>query len=168
MTNLTRSITSLALILALSSCSQESAPAVEQDMPDEEQPAAVSDTPETVPMPRTASVEGASVFFISPAAGETLTNPITIEFGIDGMDIVKAGENQPNSGHHHLLIDTGLPDLSLPIPGDQHHVHFGDGSTTTEITLEPGTHSLQMLLGDHLHIPHNPPLVSESITITVE
>jgi len=51
---------------------------------------------------------------------------------------------------------------------DEHHVHFGDGSSSTEITLPPGEHTLQMLLGDHLHLPHNPPLVSEQITITVE
>ncbi len=84
------------------------------------------------------------------------------------MDVVKAGNNQPNSGHHHLLIDTDLPDLGLPIPADEHHVHFGDGSTSTQITLPPGEHKLQMLLGDHLHIPHNPPLTSAQITITVE
>lgn len=124
--------------------------------------------PEPSVLPRTASADGARVFFIMPSSGDTVTNPVSIEFGIEGMDVVKAGTNQANSGHHHLLIDTGLPDLGLPIPADKQHVHFGDGSTATEITLEPGQHTLQMLLGDHLHIPHNPPLVSEVITITVE
>ncbi len=123
---------------------------------------------EPAAIPRTASADGASVFFITPADGATVSNPIGVEFGISGMDVVKAGDNQPHSGHHHLLIDTGLPDLGLPIPADEHHVHFGDGSSSTEITLPPGEHTLQMLLGDHLHIPHNPPLVSERITITVE
>jgi hypothetical protein len=125
-------------------------------------------TPEVTALPRTASVEGASVFFITPTNGATVSNPITIEFGIEGMDVVKAGDNQPHSGHHHLLIDTGLPDLGLPIPADAQHVHFGDGSTSTEITLESGEHTLQMLLGDHLHIPHKPPLASEVITVTLE
>lgn len=129
------------------------------------QPAAAS---EPAAMPRTASAEGASIFFITPANGATVTNPIHIEFGIEGMDVVKAGDNQPNSGHHHLLIDTDIPNLGLPIPADEHHVHFGDGRTATEIVLPPGEHTLQMLLGDHLHIPHEPPLVSEAITITVE
>lgn len=119
-------------------------------------------------MPRTASAAGASVFFIMPADGATVSNPISIEFGIAGMEVVKAGDKQPDSGHHHLLIDTGLPDLGLPVPADEHHVHFGDGSTSTEISLPSGEHTLQMLLGDHLHIPHNPPLVSEQITISVE
>jgi len=119
-------------------------------------------------LPKTASATGARVFFIMPQDGATVTNPVSIEFGIDGMDVVKAGTEQANSGHHHLLIDTGLPNLGLPIPADGQHVHFGDGSTATEITLQPGEHTLQMLLGDHLHIPHDPPLVSEVITITVK
>ena len=84
------------------------------------------------------------------------------------MVVAPAGEDTPHSGHHHLLIDTGLPDLGLPVPKDDQHMHFGDGSTVTEITLEPGEHTLQMLLGDHLHIPHDPPLISDQITIYVE
>ena len=86
----------------------------------------------------------------------------------DNPCIVKAGDKQPHSGHHHLLIDTDLPDPGLPVPADAHHVHFGDGSTTTEITLAAGEHTLQLLLGDHLHIPHDPPVVSNPITITVK
>lgn len=119
-------------------------------------------------LPRTTSVAGASVFFISPADGDTLINPITVEFGIDGMDVVKAGENAPHSGHHHLIIDADLPELGLPIPADEHYVHFGDGSTSSELNLDPGTHTLRLLLGDYLHIPHDPPLVSEPITVIVE
>ncbi len=119
-------------------------------------------------MQRTASAEGARVFFITPADGATVTNPIRVEFGIEGMEVVKAGNDQPHSGHHHLLIDTDLPDLGLPIPADEHHVHFGDGRTATEISLPPGEHTLQMLLGDHLHIPHDPPLMSEVIRVAVE
>ena len=84
------------------------------------------------------------------------------------MDIVKAGDNAPNSGHHHLIIDAPLPNMSLPIPADDNYIHFGDGSTATERTLAPGEHTLQLLLGDHLHVPHDPPVMSGTITITVE
>ncbi len=119
-------------------------------------------------LPRTASPAGATVFFISPADGDTVTNPVAIEFGISGMDVVKAGEAQAESGHHHLIIDAGLPDLGLPIPADEHYVHFGDASTATELTLEPGAHTLQLLLGDYLHIPHDPPVMSATITVVVE
>ena len=159
-----------ATFLILAACGQKAADEPAASEPDTSTETAVGSETAAEPaaLPRTASADGASVFFIIPADGATVSNPISIEFGIAGMDVVKAGDSQPHSGHHHLLIDTGLPDLGLPIPADEHHVHFGDGSTTTEITLPPGEHTLQMLLGDHLHIPHNPPLLSEQITITVE
>ena len=156
----------LALLISMAACGEKPAQETVQTTP----MATAAEAPATEPpqIPRTASSEGASVFFITPADGATVTNPISIEFGIAGMDVVKAGNNQPNSGHHHLLIDTGLPDLGLPIPANEQHVHFGDGSVSTQISLPPGEHKLQMLLGDHLHIPHNPPITSAQITITVE
>ena len=158
----------IAFAVALTACGEK--PADETTAPAQTTEAAPAERAATAPvdLPRTTSTAGANVFFITPADEATVTNPISIEFGIAGMDVVKAGNNQPNSGHHHLLIDTELPDLGLPIPADEHHVHFGDGSTSTQITLPPGEHKLQMLLGDHLHIPHNPPLTSAQITITVE
>ena len=144
---------------------QDAAPAAEDTMASEVEQA-VAEQPAA--MPRSPSPDSARLFFITPADGATVTNPISVEFGVEGMEVVKAGTNQPHSGHHHLLIDTDLPDLGLPIPADEHHVHFGDGRTATEISLPPGEHSLQMLLGDHLHIPHDPPLMSEVIRVTVE
>jgi len=156
----------ITLIFGLAACGEKPADE-EMNTPQTTSP---PESPESEPqsIPRSASTEGASVFFITPEDGATVTNPITIEFGITGMDVVKAGNNQPHSGHHHLLIDTELPDLGMPIPADEHHVHFGDGSTSTQISLSPGTHKLQMLLGDYLHIPHDPPLTSAQFTITVE
>ena len=152
-------------ILILAACAEEPA---EQSTAAPQPEATAEAAAEVAALPRSVSADGASVFFITPANGDTVSNPITIEFGISGMDVVKAGNNQPHSGHHHLLIDTDLPDPGLPIPADEHHIHFGDGSTSTQISLPPGEHNLQMLLGDHLHIPHDPALVSEPLTITVE
>jgi hypothetical protein len=154
----------LALLISMAACGEKPAQETMQTAPT----AAEAVASEPTQIPRSTSGEGASVFFITPADGSTVANPISIEFGIAGMDVVKAGNNQPNSGHHHLLIDTELPELGLPIPADEHHVHFGDGRVNTRISLPPGEHKLQMLLGDHLHIPHNPPLTSAQITITVE
>jgi hypothetical protein len=165
---MTRRLSITALIICLAACGEKPADeTVETTHSATTTPAGTALT-EPQKIARTASTAGASVFFITPADGATVANPISIEFGIAGMDVVKAGNNQPNSGHHHLLIDTDLPDLGLPIPADEHHVHFGDGSVSTRISLPPGEHKLQMLLGDHLHIPHNPPLTSAQITITVE
>ncbi len=163
---MTRTIIIAALLLAVG-CSQENAGQdASSAAPAEAAPAGTAGT--SAVLERTQSADGARVFFISPADGDTVSNPIRVEFGIEGMDVVKAGDDQPHSGHHHLLINTGLPDLTMPIPADDQHIHFGDGSTSTEITLPPGEHTLSMLLGDYRHIPHDPPLVSETITITVE
>lgn len=163
---MTRRLTFAALIIALTACGEK--PADEAVETTQSATTAPAGTELAQPIARTASTAGASVFFITPADGATVANPISIEFGIAGMDVVKAGNNQPNSGHHHLLIDTDLPDLGLPIPADEHHVHFGDGSVSTQISLPPGEHKLQILLGDYLHIPHDPALASAQITITVE
>lgn len=154
---------SAAAFLMLGACGQQDAEPVAA-----QEPAADATMSEPMAMPRTASPEGARVFFISPADGDAVSSPIAIEFGIEGMSVVAAGVNEDRSGHHHLLVDTGVPDVGLPIPADANHIHFGDASTATELTLAPGEHTLRLLLGDHLHIPHNPPVVSDPITITVE
>jgi hypothetical protein len=158
-------------IFSLSACGQDTADDSAADAAADAAEDAVEKVEalaETAALERTGSPAGARVFFISPADGDTVTNPVAIEFGIEGMDVVKAGQDQSGSGHHHLIIDAGLPDLSLPIPADEHYVHFGDASTATELTLEPGTHTLQLLLGDYLHIPHDPPVMSATITVVVE
>ncbi|MFQ6004403.1 MAG: DUF4399 domain-containing protein [Woeseia sp.] len=146
----------LALVL-ISACSPPGS--------DTAAPAGVEEPPV---MERTSSADGARVFFIMPADGARVTNPVRVEFGLTGMAVVPAGDDSPDSGHHHLIIDGSLPDFDLPIPKDEHHLHFGDGSSATELTLSPGQHTLQLLLGDHLHIPHDPPVFSEQIRIAVE
>lgn len=116
----------------------------------------------------TPAPAGAEVYFISPTNGETVTGPVTVRFGLKGMGVAPAGTQKEATGHHHLLIDTELPPLDQPVPNDDHHKHFGAGQTETVITLPPGKHTLQLLLGDFAHIPHQPPVMSERITITVE
>jgi hypothetical protein len=115
----------------------------------------------------TAAPEGASAYIIDPADGAQVTSPVTVRFGLKGMGVAPAGLEAPHTGHHHLIIDSELPPLEQPVPKDERHIHFGGGQTETTIELPPGQHTLQLLLGDHLHVPHNPPVVSEKITITV-
>ena len=116
---------------------------------------------------RTPSPAGAEVYFVSPADGDVFAGEVVVEFGIRGMDVVPAGTEKDNSGHHHLLIDAaGLPPLDQPMTDTV--MHFGAGQTEAVLTLDSGTHTLQLILGDHFHIPHDPPVVSEKITITVE
>ncbi len=113
------------------------------------------------------SNEGASVYIISPLDGATVTSPLTIQFGLEGMGVAPAGVEKLGTGHHHLIVDAPLPALNEPIPADGNHKHFGGGQTQTIIELSPGTHSLQLLLADHYHIPHNPPIHSNIVTIEV-
>ena len=154
--------------LTLSACGGGETETSDDTAAAEEAAAGTSPAVPVASLPRTPSPDGARVFFISPGDGETVSSPVSIEFGIEGMSVVAAGDATPHSGHHHLIVNAELPDLSLPIPATDNYVHFGDASTSTEIALEPGTHTLQLLLGDHLHIPHDPPVSSETITITVE
>lgn len=111
----------------------------------------------------------ARLFFIEPADGAVVTSPVTVKFALENMIVIPAGIPHPNSGHHHLLINVDeLPDLTKPIPADTRHLHFGKGQKEATLELAPGTHTLQLLLGDHLHRPHDKPVLSEKITITVK
>lgn len=117
---------------------------------------------------RTPSPAGAEAYIISPANRARVHSPLRVQFGLKGMGIAPAGTKFDNTGHHHLLIDTDAPtDLSAPLPATDKIVHFGKGQTETTLTLTPGKHTLQLLLGDLSHIPHDPPVLSKKITITV-
>jgi hypothetical protein len=111
----------------------------------------------------------ASLYIISPKDGATVSGPFWCIFGLRGMGISHAGDQFPNSGHHHLLIDVDEPlNPSEPIPQDKKHLHYGAGQTEALIELSPGQHTLQLVLGDAKHFPFNPPLVSKKITITIK
>lgn len=141
-----------------------------QDAPDTPNEPAASAAPAPTAQPtleRRPSPAGASAYIIEPADGATVTSSVRVLFGLSGAGVVPAGIERDGAGHHHLLIDTGLPDLNSPIPADANHVHFGGGQTETQIDLEPGTHTLQLLLGDERHLPHDPPVMSARITIEV-
>ena len=154
----------LALVL-LCSCGS---PAPDEDAaPGAEAAPEGTVAPEVQLPPRKPSPEGARVWFVSPADGAVLSSPFTVEFGLDGMELLPAGEVGEHTGHHHLLVNTGLPRMDLPLITDDNHMHFGLAQTSVELSLEPGVHTLQLLLGDDLHIPHEPPVMSEVITIEV-
>jgi hypothetical protein len=119
---------------------------------------------------QTASPAGAKAYIINLKDGAEVTSPFLVQFGLSGMGIAPAGVEKPNTGHHHLLIDTKMTDeqMKAPIPADDTHKHFGGGQTEVMVTLAPGKHTLQLLLADWTHIPHTPPVMSEPITITVK
>lgn len=124
----------------------------------------------------TPAPEGAKVYFANLSSGDTVSSPVTIVFGLAGMGVAPAEVERDSTGHHHLLIDRapfgegeyGEEEFELAVPNDENHRHFGGGQTEVTLELEPGSHTLQLVLGDHGHVPHDPPVMSEVITITVE
>ncbi len=119
-------------------------------------------------LPRTPAPDGAEAYIQSPVDGAVVTTPFTVRFGLRGVGVAPAGVQFPNTGHHHLLIDvTEMPSLDVPLPATENVRHYGLGQTETELELPPGEHTLQLVLGDWLHIPHEPPVTSDVVTITV-
>ena len=117
---------------------------------------------------KSSSPDKTRLYIISPQDGDTVTSPVKVIFGLNGMGVAPAGIKMKNTGHHHLLIDLAqLPDINLPIPSDQHHRHYGKGQTEALIELEKGEHTLQLILGDHMHVPHEPPIISKKIRVIV-
>ena len=108
------------------------------------------------------------VYFIWPYDGTVITGgKFWVRMGLRNMGVAPKGTAVPNTGHHHILINTAVPSMTEPIPNDRNHLHFGAGETEARIELPPGTHTLQLLLGDLNHVPHKPPVLSKKITVTV-
>ena len=120
-------------------------------------------------LPTTKAPTGAEVYIVSPRDGATVEQEFTVRFGLKGMGVAPAGVGKEDTGHHHLLVDVKqLPAAGRPIPKDDQHIHFGGGQTQTTLKLPPGTHTLQLELGDQNHIPFEPALVSKKITVHVK
>lgn len=120
-------------------------------------------------LPTTKARTGAEVYIQFPRDGATVEQQFTVRFGVKGMGVAPAGVDKEHTGHHHLLVDVKqLPAAGQPIPKDDQHIHFGGGQTETTLTLPPGTHTLQLELGDQNHIPFEPALVSKKITVHVK
>ena len=116
----------------------------------------------------THAPEDAKAYIVEPADGAVVPETFTVKFGLSGMDLAPAGQDKPNTGHHHLLIDREeLPELNASLPATEQIRHFGKAQTDTELTLEPGEHTLRLVLGNYLHVPHDNPVISEPITVTV-
>jgi hypothetical protein len=187
-----RNLLPLSLLIAVGGAALAAMPAHAQEQPASPAPAApapAAPAPAATPMPATMSHDSAApapapgaapgkrtpapadayVYIGWPNDGEVVRSThVRVWFGTRNFGVAPAGVSYPNSGHHHLLIDAALPPLDEPIPNDRTHLHFGRGQTETVVDLTPGRHTLQLLMGDANHVPHDPPLMSKKITITVQ
>ena len=152
-----RALLATFIVLSLAACGDNGQPASK----DKAAPASEASA-------RTPSPAGAKVSILEPKDGAVVKSRVTVKFGAEGVEVVPAGTDKPNSGHHHLLIDTKLEDYNAPVPADATHIHYGKAQTEGQIELKPGKHTLQDVFADKNHIPHDPPLQSDVITITVE
>jgi len=158
-----RTVVAALFVLSLAACGDNGSSTTEAM---KEAPKPETTAPEATA--RTPSPAGAKVSILEPADGATVKSPVTVKFGVEGMEVAPAGTDKPNSGHHHLLIDTKIDDYNAPIPNDETHKHYGKGQTEAAVELSPGKHTLQDVFADKNHIPHDPPVESEVVTITVE
>jgi hypothetical protein len=136
-----------------------------------ETPAATAATPAAAApaVTRKPAPAGAKVFFVDLKDGAEVTSPVTVKFGVEGATVSPAADgDKPDTGHHHLIIDADLPNQDAPLPANDNVMHFGKGQTETSLTLAPGKHTLQLEFADYSHVPFNPPVVSDKITITVK
>ncbi|WP_420011746.1 DUF4399 domain-containing protein [Tateyamaria sp.] len=122
----------------------------------------------------TPAPEGAAVYFVNLEDGATVSSPVTIIFGLEGMGVAPAGTEKENTGHHHLLLNRPPlgegeeGELEYGLPADDNHIHFGGGQTQVTLDLPAGQHTMQLVMGDLNHVPHIDPVTSDVITITVE
>ncbi|WP_286191905.1 DUF4399 domain-containing protein [Roseomonas genomospecies 6] len=170
----------LAVLLAAGPASAQSSPEADpldkplSDTTNTPQPASpghehesTPSTPDAAKSGRTAAPKDAYLYIGWPNDGETVRGRFKVWFGLRNFGVAPAGVRKENTGHHHLLVDTDLPPMDEPIPNNRNYVHFGKGQTETYLELPPGRHTLQLLMGDAEHIPHDPPILSKKITITV-
>ncbi len=110
----------------------------------------------------------AGVTITQPASMADVVSPIEICLETKGYttEPAKNGVNE-GRGHHHLIVNVNLPDLSQPVPHDGNHIHMGDGSKCKKIELSSGMHTIQALFARGNHIPYDP-AVTDSVVFFVK
>lgn len=158
-----------AIIALLAACT---GPAAEAPTPNNaetpKEPAAASQPAAEPPKSMAFTpLEGAKVMFVEPADGAEVGTTFAVKMGVEGATVKPAGEVVAGTGHHHIIVDgEGVP-AGTAVAKDETHIHYGDGSTETELTLEPGEHTLTLQFADGMHRSYGPDL-SQTITITVK
>ncbi len=93
------------------------------------------------------------VFFVGLEDGDVVEGLVELEFGSRNFDIEEVGDGfvHPGAGHFHLGIDAECLPPDTLIPTAAPWIHFSDGSSTIELQLTPGPHTLVLQAGDAEH-----------------
>jgi len=162
----------LSATLAVAACSQkapdQAAPAATADAPAPATPPPNPTTPTLSSIPRQKAPDGTAVTFVGIKDGDTVSSPVKVGFAVTGAKVAPAGTTDPGTGHFHLLIDTDLPPQDAPLPASDKVKHYGKGQTEDSVTLAPGPHTLQIEFADGSHVPFDPPVLSDKISVTVK
>ena len=167
----TKTVLAAGLLLTLAGCANQGAmqtTTVTSVAPTAPMKVTVSTPKLAAGYEKVAASPGSTLYFINLKNGDSVSSPVLVQFGLTGMGVAPAGIEKAGTGHHHLLIDVDSIDVNVPIPNSDQLRHFGVGQTEVALPMTPGKHTLQLLLADHNHIPHHPPVMSERITITVK
>lgn len=157
----------LTAMLAVAPMICAATPAAAADAPAGQSADHKADQNATASPQRTSGRKDAWLYIGWPNNGEVVGTRFKVWFGLRNFGVAPAGVRKDGTGHHHLLVDTDLKNFDEPIPNDKQHLHFGKGQTETVLELPPGRHTLQLVLADADHVPHDPPILSKKITITV-
>ncbi len=111
------------------------------------------------PAAKKAAATRVRVFFVEPKNGATVTSPVHMKFGSQGIEIspvppgdLTKAQVRPGKAHYHVGIDqVCLPPGKTIVKGTPSWVHFGDGKDVFDSQLTPGKHKLALQLGDDLH-----------------
>lgn len=113
-----------------------------------------------------AAPEGAKVYFVNLEDSATVSSPLYVEFGIEGMEVEPAGKVNEGKGHHHIIIDGEPLEKGGTVPADDHNIHYGGGQTSDSLNLSPGMHTLTMQFADGMHRSYGKQMAT-SITVNV-
>jgi Domain of unknown function (DUF4399) len=107
------------------------------------------------------------VWFMEPQNGATVGQTFKVKFGVKGMDVEAAGDQNKGKGHHHVLVNLMSKPAGEIIPFDDKHIHFGKGQTEADIKLPPGQYKLTMQFADGFHLSYGKDYAS-TIEVTVK
>lgn len=159
-----KKITTLAILAFFATACQSTGPTDNEESKVE---TSAEESPAADPNAQPTAAEGARVFFANLADGDTVSSPLLVEFGIEGMEVEPAGTVNSGKGHHHIIINNSYIEFGGTVPADSVNIHYGGGQTSDSLDLNPGNYKLTMQFADGFHRSYGEQLAA-TISIVVE